>query len=304
MPASALNTGVSLVVAGSLNMDWVGRAPRIPGRGETVLGHALQCFHGGKGGNQAVAAARLGAAVRFHGAVGADATGDALIAGLNAEGIDTRGVIRVAQPSGAALITVADDGENAITVLPGANLWATGPAAADLADAKALLLQLEIPLHTNLDWAQAARRVGVPVILNAAPMAAGLSELLAAVDVLIVNQAELAALPGCGTSSGPEALHAASRLGPTTVVVTLGARGCAAWSEGHHVDLPGRAVQVVDSTGAGDTFVGAFAVAHAQGLALAAAMTQANAAAALSCTRAGARAGMPHASALAAAVAD
>ncbi len=304
MPATALNAGVPLVVAGSLNMDWVGRAPRIPGPGETVLGHALQRSHGGKGGNQAVAAARLGAAVRFHGAVGGDATGDELIAGLQAEGIDTQGVVRVAQPSGAALITVADSGENAITVLPGANLWAPVPGADDLAGAKALLLQLEIPLPANLAWARAARRAGVPVILNAAPMSAGLSELLAAADVLIVNEVEWATLTGSDSASGEEALHGAARLGPATVVVTLGARGSAAWREGRGVRVPGRAVPVADSTGAGDTFAGAFAMAHAQGLSLAKAMAWANAAAALSCTRVGARAGMPHAPALAAAMTD
>jgi ribokinase len=279
-----------VVVAGSLNLDLVGRAPSIPAPGETVLGGALARFHGGKGGNQAVAAARLGARVRFFGAVGGDAAGDELLAGLAAEGIDAAGVRRVPVATGAALITVSDAGENAITVLPGANLEAPLPrGAADLRDACCLLLQMEIAPATNAAWAQAARAAAVPVVLNAAPAGAQVPPLLPLADVLLVNESELAQLGG-----------AEAALGPAAVITTLGARGCRVWQRGlqsgQQVAVPGyrlAAEEVVDTTGAGDTFVGALAAALAAGHPLQQAAVQANVAAALSCRRAGARAGMP-----------
>jgi len=282
-----------VVVAGSLNLDLVGRAPRIPQAGETVLGGELQRHHGGKGGNQAVAAARLGAAVRLFGAVGHDAAGDELIAALAAEGIDTRGVQRADAATGCALITVSEAGENAITVLPGANRHAPLPVAdarggalgGALDGARLLLLQGEIPLAVNAAWAAAARARGVPVLFNAAPAALALRALLPQVDLLLVNEGELALL---GAPGGHEAA-----LGPPTVVVTLGARGCRVWHRGQSFALPGHAVPVVDTTGAGDTFAGALAAALARGAALASALEQANAAGALACTRAGARGGMP-----------
>ncbi|MBL8342924.1 MAG: ribokinase [Rubrivivax sp.] len=272
-----------LVVAGSLNVDLVGRAPRIPAAGETVLGAALQRHHGGKGGNQAVAAVRLGAAVRFFGAVGRDAAGEELCAALVAEGIDAAGVVRVEQASGAALITVSNDGENAITVLPGANLAVAPPAAGALQGARALLLQQEITPAVNLAWARAARDARVPVLLNAAPAdAAAAAAVLPWVDLLLVNQRELQQL------GGREAA-----LGPPVVVTTLGAAGCRCWQHGRAIALPGHAVDVVDTTGAGDTFAGALAAALVAGKGLAAAVREANLAAALSCRRAGARGGMP-----------
>lgn len=285
-----------LVVAGSLNLDLVGRAPRIPAPGETVLGTTLARFHGGKGGNQAVAAARLGAAVRFFGAVGRDAAGDELLAGLEREGIDANGVARLADvASGAALITVSDAGENAITVLPGANARVPLPTPADaaraLGGAHGLLLQLEIAPEANRAWAEAARAHGVPVLLNAAPASDAAKALLPLCDVLLVNEGELAVL--CGSSGEGSGASGEATLGPATVVTTLGARGCRAWQRGRVVTVPGVAVRVVDSTGAGDTFAGALAAALAAGQALEAALGEANRAAALSCRRAGAREGMP-----------
>jgi len=282
MPRRAGGFVVSIVVAGALNLDLVGRAPRIPAPGETVLGEALLRFHGGKGGNQAVAAARLGAAVRFIGAVGRDAAGDELLAGLAAEGIDAGGVVRAASASGAALITVSDEGENAITVLPGANRAVPRPVADSLAGARWLLLQLEIPLATNLAWAKAARAAGVQVLLNAAPADAAARTLLGAVDLLLVNEHELALL------GGDEAA-----LGPSTVVTTLGARGCRAWRREGVLVRSAHPVPVADTTGAGDTFAGALAAALAAGRDLGRALDEANAAAALSCMQRGARTGMP-----------
>ncbi|MBI5716845.1 MAG: ribokinase [Burkholderiales bacterium] len=288
---------MTVVVAGSLNLDLVGRAPRIPGPGETVMGQTLARFHGGKGGNQAVAAARLGAAVRFFGAVGRDAAGDELLAGLAAEHIDVAGVARVDTASGCALITVSEAGENAITVLPGANREAPLPTEGALRGARCVVLQMEVPPAANQAWAAAARAAGVPVMLNAAPAGADAVALLPWTDLLLVNEGELAQL--CAQTG-----HAEAALGPATVVTTLGERGCRVWHRGREVAVPGRPVDVVDTTGAGDTFAGALAAALAAGKALIPAVTEANVAAALSCRRPGARGGMPSRAELDAALAE
>ncbi len=289
-----------ITVAGSINMDLVARVPHIPAPGQTVLGHHFARHHGGKGANQAVAAARLGAPVQFVGAVGRDAFGDELLAGLRDEGIDVQGLLRVDAPSGCALISVDDHGENAIAVLPGANALAPLPSAQW--HAALLVLQLELPLATCVAWAQVARARGVPVLLNAAPMAALpaalLAALLACVDTLVVNEGELHDLVG----TVPDALAAAAALGSQRVVVTLGEDGVRAWDHGHVITCPGHRVELVDSTGAGDTFVGALAASLVQGLAFEPALCRANVAAALSCRAPGARGGMPSAQALALAI--
>lgn len=284
-----------LAVAGSLNLDLVARVPHIAAPGETVLGSTLARHQGGKGGNQAVAAARLGVPVRFFGAVGSDDFGDGLATALAAEGIDTTGVQRVPGPSGCALISVADDGENAISVLPGANGQAPRPPVTWPKELRALLLQLEIPLATVRAWAESAHAAGVPVWLNAAPMAALPAALLPLVDLLVVNEGELAAL-------GAADVAAAARLGPRRVVVTLGARGAVAWREGRCIEQPAHAVAVVDSTGAGDSFVGALAASLWQGRPFDEALHRAGVAAALACTKLGAREGMPTADELDAAM--
>lgn len=291
-----------LVIAGSVNMDLVAPVPQIPGPGQTVLGSRLGRFHGGKGANQAVAAARLGAEVRFFGAVGRDAFGDELVAGLRAENINTGEVLRVNEGSGCALICVDHHGENAIAVLPGANALAPLPPP-DL-KGELLLLQLEVPLATNVAWAQAAAAHAIPVMLNAAPMVELPRELLAAVQVLVVNEGELAAMVGPefdlrhDTPDGQHAAldaalaHAAAQ-GPQRVVVTLGERGCRAWDEGRVIAWPAVQVPVVDTTGCGDAFVGALAASLAEGLQFDAALKRATVAAGLSCRLPGARAGMP-----------
>ncbi len=273
-------------------MDLVGRVPHLPVAGETVLGTAFARHHGGKGGNQAVAAARLGAPVSFFGAVGRDAFGDELVSGLADEGVDVSHVLRVSAPSGCALISVDSHGGNAISVLPGANLQAPPPPDEWPPGVSWLLLQLEVPVPTTLAWARAARAAGTRVLLNAAPMMALPPELLTLVDTLIVNQIELKGLVGAHDDVGA-ALHAAAALGPHQVVATLGAQGCLAWDgEALHRE-PARAVWMVDSTGAGDTFAGALACSLWEGRSFADALMRANVAAALSCTRAGARSGMP-----------
>ena len=286
-----------IVVAGSLNMDLVGHVPHLPAWGETVMGDGFARFAGGKGGNQAVAAARLGAAVAFVGAVGGDPFGQELRAGLVAEGIEAGGLQEVDAATGCALIHVRPDGDNAISVLSGANRLAPLPPPEWPAAWRCLLLQLEIPLPTTLAWAQAARRAGARVVLNAAPMAALPDALLQQVDLLVVNEGELQALVAPALPL-PAALQSAAGRGPSVVVATLGSRGVAAWSPDGLQQWPGHAVPVVDSTGAGDTFVGALAAALWQQRPLAEALARANAAAAISCTRPGARGGMPTAAEL------
>ena len=218
-----------IVVAGSLNMDLVGLVARLPAWGETVMGDSLARFAGGKGGNQAVAAARLGAPVAFAGAVGDDPFGAELRTGLQAEGIDTQAMVAVpGTATGCALIHVRPDGDNAITVLPGANRLAPLPPAAWPAAWRWLLLQGELPMPATLAWALAARAGGAQVMLNAAPMADWPGDLLAALAVMVVNEGELQALVGRQPDM-PAALRAAAALGPACVVATLGAQGCAAW---------------------------------------------------------------------------
>lgn len=279
-----------IVVAGSLNMDLVGTVDRLPAWGETVLGDTFARHAGGKGGNQAVAAARLGAPVAMAAAIGDDAFGAELVAGLAVEGIDVSAVRRVDAATGCALIHVGPAGENAISVLPGANRRAPLPPSPWPAAWRMLLLQLEVPMATTLAWARAARGAGATVVLNAAPMSELPGALLAATDMLVVNQGELLALAGADGAAG---LADVAARGPRCVVVTLGERGCEAWDDGVLLSLPPRLVGVVDTTGAGDTFVGALAAARWQGLPLTDALSRANAAAAMSCTRAGARGGMP-----------
>lgn len=280
-----------IAVAGSLNLDLVARVPHLPAPGETVLGSTLARHQGGKGGNQAVAAVRLGVPVRFFGAIGDDSFGAELAEALLAEGIDTVGLRRFQGASGCALISVSDTGENAISVLPGANVHAPGPPAVWPPELRALLLQLEIPIGTVMAWALAARAAGVPVWLNAAPMTALPAELLPLLDLLVVNEAELAAL-------GVADVAAAAALGPRRVVVTLGARGAVAWDNGRCIEEPAHPVWVVDSTGAGDAFVGALCASLWQGRIFDHAMHRAGVAAALACAKFGAREGMPTAAEL------
>lgn len=280
-----------IAVTGSLNLDLVARVPHIPAPGETVLGSTLTHHQGGKGGNQAVAAARLGAPVRFFGAVGDDGFGGELTDALRAEGIDTVGLRRVQGPSGTALISVADTGENAISVLPGANAKAPLPPDVWPRELRVLLLQLEIPVGTVMAWAERAHAAGVPVWLNAAPMLALPPDLLPLLDMLVVNEAELAAL-------GVDGIADAAALGPRRVVVTLGARGAVAWDGGRRVEQAAHDVWVVDSTGAGDTFVGALAASLWQGRSFDEALHRAGVAAALACAKVGAREGMPTAAEL------
>ena len=284
-----------IVVLGSLNVDLVTRVSVLPRPGETVLGDRLLTFTGGKGANQAVAAARLGGQVAMVGRVGRDAGGDALLRQLAEDGVDAAGVERdPAEPSGAALIMVGADGENLIAVAPGAN-GRVGDAdverALEAAGADGLVvLQLEIPRSA----AERALREGRRVLLNAAPAAALPAELLRGLEALVVNESEAAALLG-RSLAGPEAAAALHAAGCALAVVTLGAAGAAVCDADGARVVPPFAVTAVDTTAAGDAFVGALAVGLAAGRPAAEAVRYANAAGAAAATRAGAQESLPRA---------
>ena len=280
-----------ILIAGSSNLDFVVRAHHIPAPGETVLGQDFQTFPGGKGANQAVACARAGGAVtHFLTGLGADAFAAPLEASLAGAQVQLHAVRPAGQPTGTAFICVSDAGENAITVAPGANSSLRPAHLPPLAGFSHLLMQLEIPFDTVQAYAQAAHAAGVTVVLNAAPARALPQSLLDVVDVLIVNEGELAALTG---PVGDTAARMAT-LASATVVVTLGARGCIARHHGQVYEQAAFAVDVVDSTGAGDTFCGALLAAWSAGADMAAALRRASAAAALACTRMGAQSSVPH----------
>lgn len=281
-----------IVVVGSINMDLVTVAPRFPAPGETLLGERFLSVHGGKGGNQAVAAARLGADVHMVGAVGDDAFAQSLCDGLAQEGVDVTHVARIANcSSGTASITVAN-GENEIVVVSGANarLEPSHVAKAQhlIANADAVLVQMEIPLQTVEATLRIAHAQHVPVILNPAPAQPLPEAWLRLARYITPNQHELATLLGADAS---EDFRNLMRRAPCPVVLTRGGEGAWFREEGEPQHQTGFAVEVVDSTGAGDTFNAAFAVFLHEGLTIA--VRKACAAAALSVTRLGARGGMP-----------
>lgn len=284
-----------VLVAGSANLDFVVRAAHIPAPGETVLGRDFSTHPGGKGANQAVACARAGGApTQMLLALGDDAFAAPLEASLRGAGVELLLQRGHGLPTGAAFITVSDEGENAIAVAPGANLALRAEHLPPQAGIDVLLLQLESPLAAVAAWAAAARAAGVAVMLNAAPAQALPAPLLAALDVLIVNEGELAAIGGAeGTLD--ERLQRMRAAGVAAVVVTLGARGCVALTAAGRFEQPGFAVEVVDSTGAGDTFCGVLAAARARRAPWPEALREASAAAALACTRLGAQSAIPSA---------
>lgn len=282
-----------VIVFGSAIADLVFRVARLPRAGETVLGEAAPPLPGGKGLNQAIAAARDGARVRFAGCVGADVHGAMLRAALSAEGVEVSALATVEAPSGLAAVSVDAAGENQIVVSPGANLAARAAQIGPLGPGDTLLLQMEVPPGENAALIARARAAGARVVLNLAPAAALPRAALAAVDLLVVNESEaawLAAALGCG--AGAAALHAA--LG-VDVAVTLGERGAEAATRAGRIAVPAFAVAVADTVGAGDAWCGVLAAALDRGAPLEAAMRRASAAAALACTRAGAAPAMPRA---------
>src|SRR5262245_38900989 len=252
-------------VVGSLNMDLVIRAPRIPTPGETVLGGAYRAIPGGKGANQAVAAARMGAHVSIIGCIGDDPHGMKLRQTLEGEPLDlSRIITRAGEATGLALITVAEGGENTIVVSPGANATLTAEdvvAAADaIRTADVLLMQLEVPSAAVMAAARIAREAGKGVILNAAPARVVSPEFLRLVDVLVVNRVEAGRLLQMDPAMDPARLALRlPELGPPTAVLTLGVQGAVLNHRGRPRRVPTPAVQAVDAVGAGDALCGVLA---------------------------------------------
>jgi len=291
-----------IVVVGSLNMDLVVRTHHMPGPGETVLGDDFQTIPGGKGANQAVAAARQGARVSMVGRVGDDAFGHTLRSSLQSEGVDI-GHVKVdsTAPTGIAMITLDGAGQNSIVVAPGANAQLTAEDVETALNAAgafdALVMQLEISLPVVQAAARMAHEHGAKIILNPAPVQPVPAELLTLVDVLIPNESETSMLSGLPADSPEQAEQAAQVLldqGVGAVVLTLGAHGAAVLEPGQEVvHLPPHLVDVVDTTAAGDAFVAALATRWSEGISLWEAAHCGNKAGALTVTKLGAQPSLP-----------
>ena len=300
---SGRQNGRRIFVFGSLNIDLVQRVERLPVAGETLAGEQLQIFSGGKGANQACAAARLGGSVYMAGRVGEDAFGARLKKELAQSGVDVSRVETGKAETGAAIILVLPSGENVIVISAGANGTVTADAASSaLAEGKPgdiLLCQLEIPIDATLQALETARKQGMISILDPAPAKGLPNDALSFVSILIPNETEAASMLG---RSGPEgeslekARELASELlqhGPEVVILKLGRQGCLV-AKGDEVSaFPGHRVRAVDTTAAGDTFSGALAAELSRGEELATAVRFANAAAALCVTKSGAISSIP-----------
>lgn len=275
----------AVTVLGSINMDLVAATERLPRPGETVLGTGFATVPGGKGSNQAIAAARAGGAVSFIGAVGSDSFGDVLAGTLSGAGVCTARLRRVAGPSGIAVISVDAAAENTIIVVPGANATVTGLSGDDataITGSAILVAQLEIPLGTVTAGARIAADAGVPVLLNPSPACELPVDLLSALTLLVVNEGEAAVLGERAVAGVPH------------VVTTLGAAGARyRGPEGRVVEVAAPPVRAVDTTGAGDAFAGALAVAWSEGAAPEVALRRACAAGALATTVPGASSSSP-----------
>ncbi len=281
-------------------MDLVVGVEKLPASGETVSSDHFHMAPGGKGANQAVAAARLGASVKMVGRVGLDSYGDELLSSLASSGVDTTYVYRDNTPTGVALITVETGGMNTIVVCPNSNGECTPEdvekAENAIAAADALITQLEIPLKT-VEWAlRIGRKHSVLTVLNPAPARTLPDTLLREVDLLVPNESEAEAILGYPVDSIDTAIAAAAslqQLGPKMVIVTLGAKGAIfAGAEGCFA-VPPFEVEACDSTGAGDAFIGAFVAAYGQGMDTRASLRFASAAGALAATRPGAQPSFP-----------
>jgi ribokinase len=291
-----------IAVIGSLNMDLVVRVPRIPKPGETIIGaDDLHMIPGGKGANQAYASAMLGAEVSMVGRVGDDMFGEQLITSLKKAGVDTHNITRDSDaPTGIAMIVVEEGGQNSIVVSSGAN-WRISPmdvlrAETVIRSANLILLQLEIPLPAVIKAAQFAKDHGVKVVLNPAPAQQLPAELLSLTDILIPNETEAAMLSGCDVGTDDGIRQAAARLcqsGVKTIIMTRGSRGASMITENEIVHFPAFSVEPVDTTAAGDAFVGSFAVALVEGRSITEAVRYGNAAGALSSTKSGSQPSMP-----------
>jgi ribokinase len=287
-----------ITVFGSINVDLVTRVARTPGPGETVRGSDYALIPGGKGANQALAARRAGAKVRLVGAIGGDAMAEIALRELGPGGVDLSVVARHDGATGLAIITVDEEGENAIVVSPGANAHATASSIPKGAFSRGdtLLLQMEVPFAESLAAAKAARAAGAGVILSVAPYAALPAVDVAAFDMLIVNEHEAAdfakhlGISAMGAEATATAL--ARRLG-RMVIATLGVDGAVAASASETIRVPALAVKVVDTTGAGDAFCGVLAAYLDAGADMRTAMAKAAIAGSLACTKEGAQPSFP-----------
>ena len=300
-PAAHDSHKEKLLVIGSINMDIVNRVKHHPAPGETVKGEGTQYHHGGKGANQAVAAARAGGRVVMAGAVGTDAFGDALLASLAREGVETDIVARKDGTSGMAFITVSESGQNCIVLSEGANgLLAPDDIRAALAREriKLVLLQNEIPWETNESAIRKAKENGMRVWFNPAPALRIPESVLPLIDTLVLNESEAEHLTGRRVLGEADAERAAKDLlagGTGEVIVTLGAQGSLYMNAGGSaLFTPSFPVTAVDTTAAGDTFIGYCAAAVCAGMPMEKALKFASAASAISVTRAGAQPSIPH----------
>ncbi len=294
---------MNIVVVGSLNMDLVVRLPKIPKPGETLLGGVFNTYPGGKGANQAVAASRLGGHVSMIGCVGDDSFGRELVANLSTEGVDTSHVF--VQPnvsSGVALIQVDDQAQNSIAVASGANFRLSSEyvekAMQAIEKIDVVVMQLETPLETIYTAARVAHQRGAKVILNPAPAQVLENDLLQLVDYLIPNEYEIATMTGFQIQNITDTDQAAQQLlskGVKNLIVTLGNKGSVIFegNTNNSVDIPAWKVQAVDTTAAGDCFIGAFAVGLSKEKSVKDAAALASAAAAISVTRLGAQPSLP-----------
>ncbi|WP_248927047.1 ribokinase [Paenibacillus hamazuiensis] len=291
-----------IVIIGSINMDVINRVKKHPVPGETIKSFSTAYMPGGKGANQAVAAARSGARVAMAGAVGSDAFASELVASLRASGVDTGFVLRKEGTSGLAFITVDESGENNIILAEGANGALTPEDLAPVwerPELLAILLQNEIPWETNREAMHKAKERGVRVIFNPAPAMSLPADMLPYIGTLVLNQSEAEQVTGLRAERPDEAERAAEQLiasGVGEVIITLGAEGSLYMNkQGERIFTPAFRVQAVDTTAAGDTFIGAFAASLAAGKAVRDALVFASAAAALTVTRKGAQESIPDA---------
>lgn len=302
MTAGMRSKTPNVVVVGSINMDMVSHSPRLPVPGETLVGDAFVMAPGGKGANQAVAAARLGAHVAFVSRVGTRQHGRELLAALEAQGVNTEAVATdaAALPGIAVIMVASEGGENSIVYVPGSNAQLSEAdveaARLPLQGARVVVAQLEVPQAAIARAFALARAAGVTTILNAAPALPVAPELLAQSQWLVLNETEasqLAGLPGGSVAEAEAAAQALLARGPEQVVVTLGAQGVLLVNAQRSVHLPAQVVKAVDTVGAGDTFVGGLATGLAEGWSAEDAARLGQAAAAVAVSRTGVQTAMP-----------
>lgn len=287
---------MSIAVIGSINMDYNSRVVDLPQKGETVLSHFFQMKGGGKGANQAIAASRLGSDVYMIGAVGRDSTGELLLQYLESENIDTSGIDQVEEPTGNALITIDDEGNNTIVVYSGANFCVDIQKINDhrhqLEKCKIFILQLEIPLETVCYAVSFAYKRQIPVILNPAPATELPMDIYPMIDIITPNETEVRTLTGIEDIE--EGAKKLLDFGVKEVIVTLGDRGCFYTNGAESFYVDAFPTKVIDTTAAGDSFNGAFAVARVEGQPIKKALRFSNAVGSLTATKFGAYDSLPY----------